>query len=111
VNDAPDKIKDLLESAIKANSAAWLAHSKYFDDLVQRNMQSFATLSSARDTSLKEIGESLTFNEAFEANMMYEEAVHDEVKKLKEENDNAWTELVAKLEKIYSLDSKDEHRP
>ena len=75
------------------------------------NMHSFETLSSARDASLKEIGESLTFNEDFEANMTYEEAVHDEVKKLKDENDDARTELVAQLEQIYSLDSKDEDKP
>ncbi|MDA0796969.1 MAG: hypothetical protein NWS22_13615 [Porticoccaceae bacterium] len=43
--------------------------------------------------------------------MTYEEAVHDEVKKLKDENDDARTELVAQLEQIYSLDSKHEDKP
>jgi len=107
MDDTPDKIKDLLESAINTNSAAWVAQSKYFDSLVKRNISSFATLSEARDASLKEIGESLTFNQAFEANVGYEETVRGELKRLKEESDSAWTELVAQLEKIYSLDSKD----
>ena len=108
MTDTPDRIKDLLESAILSNNAAWTAHTRYFDELLKRNMHSFTSLSNARDASLREIGESLTFNEAFEANIAYEEAVLNEMKKLKEEGDSAWTELVAQLEEIYSLVSKEE---
>ena len=40
-----DKVNDLLESAIDNSTEAWDAQSKYFDDLVKRNVASFSTLS------------------------------------------------------------------
>ena len=102
MNDStPDKIKDLLESAIKSNTAAWNAQSQYFDDLVKRNIASFASLSDARVASLKEINESLTFNQAFEANIAYEEAMREELKKLNGDNQKAWEELQSTLKGIY----------
>lgn len=110
MSDAPDKIKDLLESAINANSAAWTAQSEYFDNLVKRNLDSFSTLSEARDASLREIGESLTFNQAFEANIAYEETVRNEMKKLKDESESDWAKLVARLETIYSVDASGDDR-
>jgi uncharacterized membrane protein len=103
MNDmTPDKIKDLLESAIKSNTSAWVAQSKYFDDLVKRNVASFSSLADARVKSLKEISESQTFNDAFEANVSYEEAVRDALKKLYDENTLAWDELQGELKTIYT---------
>ncbi len=58
----PEKVKDLLESAITSSTEAWGAQSKYFDDLIKRNVASFTTLSDARIESLKTIGESQSFN-------------------------------------------------
>ena len=51
MNDmTPDKIKDLLESAIKSNTSAWVAQSKYFDDLVtQRGLFRSADRLSRRE--------------------------------------------------------------
>ncbi|MDH3350725.1 MAG: hypothetical protein OEM60_13305 [Gammaproteobacteria bacterium] len=98
----PDKIKDLLDAAIKSNTAAWSAQSKYFDDLVKRNVASFAALSEARVSSLKEIGESQTFNQAFEANIAYEDAVREELKKMYEENRQAWDDLQDEIKAIYT---------
>ena len=104
----PDKIKDLLESAIKSNTNAWAAQSKYFDELVKRNVNSFATLAEARMESLKQINESQTFNEAFEANVAYEDAVRDELTKLYDRNLDAWDDLQGKLEDIYTAAPEDE---
>ena len=58
----PDKVKDLLEATITNSTEAWGVQSKYFDDLVKRNVASFAALSDARIESLKTIGESQNFN-------------------------------------------------
>lgn len=103
----PDKITNLLESAIKNNTAAWAAQSKYFDKLVKRNIASFTSLSEARMASLREINESQTFNEAFEANISYEDKVREELKKLYEENQKSWDELQSELKTIYEPESCD----
>ena len=109
MNDmTPDKITDLLESAIKNNTAAWAAQSKYFDELVQRNISSFASLSEARIDSLKQINESQTFNEAFEANISYEDQVREELKKLYEDNQKSWDALQQELQGIYLSASGDD---
>ncbi|MDH3432449.1 MAG: hypothetical protein OEM60_01200 [Gammaproteobacteria bacterium] len=103
MNDVtPDKIKDLLEAAIKSNTAAWGAQSRYFDDLVKRNMTSFASLSDARISSLNVISESQTFNEAFEANIAYEDAVREELKNMHDNNQQAWDDLQDELKAIYT---------
>lgn len=104
----PDKIKDLLDTAIKSNTAAWGAQSKYFDDLVKRNVASFAALSEARISSLKQISESQTFNQAFEANIAYEDAVREELKKMYEENRQAWDELQDDIKAIYTPSGDEE---
>lgn len=104
----PDKIKDLLETAIKNNMTAWSAQSRYFDELLKRNVTSFTTLSEARMASLKEIGESQTFNQAFEANIAYENAVREELKKLYETGQKSWEALQEELEGIYSSSPSDE---
>jgi hypothetical protein len=110
MNDmTPDKIKDLLESAINNSTEAWVAQTKYFDDLIKRNIATFSTLSDARVESLREIGESQTFNEAFEANIGYEDSVREELKKMNEENSQAWEDLQVELKAIYTpTDSDDE---
>jgi hypothetical protein len=109
MNDmTPDKIKDLLETAIKNNTAAWSAQSKYFDALMKRNVASFASLSEARVASLREIGESQTFNQAFEANIAYEDRVRDELKKLYDDTQESWEQLQDELESIYIGSGSDE---
>jgi cell shape-determining protein MreC len=108
MNDmTPDKIKDLLESAIKSNTSAWVAQSKYFDDLVKRNVASFAALTDSRLESLKKISESKTFNEAFEANVAYEETVRSALQNLYEENKKSWEVLQSELKTIYAPASGD----
>jgi gas vesicle protein len=103
VNDiTPDKIKDLLESAINSSTSAWVAQSRYFDDLVKRNVSSFASLADSRVDSLKQISESTTFNDAFEANVAYEDAVRDELKKMYDDNASAWEKLQGELKEIYT---------
>ena len=109
MNDfTPDKVKDLLESAISSSSAAWTAQSKYFDDLVKRNVSTFSALSDARIASLKEIGGSQTFNQAFEANIAYEDALREELKNMYEDNAQAWNKLQEELKTIYTSGENDE---
>lgn len=109
MNDAtPDKITDLLETAIKSNTDAWAAQSKYFDDLVKRNVTSFARLADARMDSLRQISQSETFNEAFEANSAYEDAVREELQRLYDENREAWDSLQDELKAIYRPGPGDE---
>ena len=102
MNDmTPDKIKDLLETVIKNNTTAFAAQSQYFDTIVKRNMATFASLSDARVTSLQEINESQTFNQAFEANLAYENAVREELRKLYDDNQQSWEELQETLKNVY----------
>ena len=109
MNDTtPDKIKDLLEIAIKNNTTAFAAQSQYFDTIVQRNMTSFASLSDARIKSLQEINESQTFNQAFEANLAYEDAVRKELEKLYDDNQQSWDKLQETLKSVYVPAENDE---
>jgi hypothetical protein len=104
----PEKVNDLLESAINNSTDAWEAQSKYFDDLVKRNVASFAALSEARIESLQTIGESHNFNEAFEANIAYEETVRAQMTKMHVENTQAWDDLQGELATIYTPIDDDE---
>jgi hypothetical protein len=104
----PDKVKDLLESAINSSTEAWALQSKYFDDLVKRNVASFAALSEARIESLKTIGESHNFNQAFEANIAYEQIVSEQMTKMHDDNTQAWEYLQAELSEIYEPIDLDE---
>jgi hypothetical protein len=104
----PEKVKDLLESAINNSTNAWGAQSKYFDDLVKRNVASFAALSDARIASLQTIGESQNFNEAFEANIAYEETVRAQMTKMHVDNTQAWDDLQGELATIYTPINDDE---
>jgi len=65
------------------------------------HVASFATLSDARIESLKEIGESQSFNQAFEANIAYEQTVRDEFRRMREDNERAWIDLEKRLSEIY----------
>ena len=100
-DNTPDKVNDLLEAAINNSTKAWDAQSKYFDDFIKRNVASFATLSDARIESLKAIGESQSFNQAFEANIAYEQTVRDEFRRMREDNERAWIDLEKRLSEIY----------
>ncbi len=106
-----DKVNDLLESAIDNSTEAWDAQSKYFDDLVKRNVASFSTLSDARIESLTAIGESQNFNQAFEANIAYEQTVREELEKMHAENTQAWNDLRVELSAIYVAIDSDEEAP
>jgi len=106
-----DKVNNLLESAINKGTEAWDAQSKYFDDLVKRNVASFSALSDARIESLKTIGESHNFNQAFEANIAYEQAVREELEKMHAKNSQAWDDLQTELSAIYVAVDSDEAAP
>ena len=110
-DNKPDKLNDLLEAAINNSTQAWDAQSKYFDDFIKRNVASFSTLSDARIESLKAIGESQSFNQAFEANIAYEEVVRDEFRKMHEDNERAWNNLEMKLSAIFATTDNDEESP
>lgn len=110
-DNTPDKVNDLLEAAIDNSTRALDAQSKYFDDFIRRSAASFATLSDARIESLKEIGESQSFNQAFEANIAYEQTVRDEFRKLREDNERAWNDLEKKLSAIYVTTDDDDESP
>ena len=103
MNDmTPDKIKDLLETAIRNNTTAFAAQNQYFDSIVKRNMASFAALSDARIKSLEEINQSQTFNQAFEANLAFEEQVREGLVRLQEENAKSWQGLMDQMQAIYT---------
>lgn len=104
----PDRIKDLLATAIKNNTTAWSAQSKYFNALLKRNVASFASLSDVPGNSLKEIGEPQTFNQAIGANIAYEDTVRDELKILYDDSRKSWERLQDELKGIYPGSASDD---
>ena len=71
----PENIKDFFEQASKAYGDAWKVQTEYYDDLARRNMKAFTEMADARMQSFQEMRESQTFNQAFEANLAFEEKV------------------------------------
>ena len=52
------------------------------------------------------MSESQTFNQAFEANLAFEEKVREDLTRLQEENTEAWQHLVDELKTIYTPTKK-----
>ena len=98
----PEKIKEFFDDAAKSYSDAWKAQAEYYDDLVKRNGEAFTKLTDARIASFKEMTESKTFNQAFEANLGFEEKIREDLANLQEENTKAWESLVKDLQTIYT---------
>jgi hypothetical protein len=98
----PESIKDFFEQATKAYGDAWKVQADYYDGLVRRNAQAMTDLADARVASFNEMRESKTFNQAFEANLAFEEKVREGLVALQEENTKSWEKLVDELKGIYT---------
>lgn len=98
----PESIKDFFEQAAKAYGDAWKVQASYYDGLVRRNTKALTDLADARMQSFNEMRESKTFNQAFEANLAFEEKVREGFVALQEENTKAWETLVDELKSIYT---------
>jgi|SRR5210317_970467 hypothetical protein len=98
----PENIKDFFEQASKAYGDAWKVQTEYYDDLARRNMKAFTEMADARMQSFQEMRESQTFNQAFEANLAFEEKVREELSALQEANTKSWEDLVSNLKGIYT---------
>jgi hypothetical protein len=97
----PENIKEFFEQAAKAYGDAWKVQADYYDGLVRRNTQAMTDLADARIASLNEMSDSKTFNQAFEANLAFEESVREGLVALQEENTKSWDTLVEDLKGIY----------
>ena len=102
----PESIKDFFEQAAKAYGDAWKVQADYYEGLVRRNAQAMTDLADARVTSFNEMRESKTFNQAFEANLAFEEKVREGLVALQEENTKSWEKLVEELKGIYTPTKK-----
>ncbi|MDH3336423.1 MAG: hypothetical protein OEM85_04665 [Gammaproteobacteria bacterium] len=69
---------------------------------MRRNTEAFTELADARIASFREMRESKTFNQAFEANLAFEEKVREELWSLQEANTKSWETLVDDLKAIYT---------
>jgi hypothetical protein len=98
----PESIREFFEQAAKAYADAWKAQAEYYDGLARRNMQAFTELADARMESFKEMRDSQTFNQAFEANLAFEERVREELVSLQDANTKSWEKLVDDLKGIYT---------
>jgi len=98
----PENIKQFFEDATAAYTNAWKAQAEYNDGLVRRNTKALTELADARMASFKEMRDSTTFNQAFEANLAFEEKVREELVALQEENTKSWEKLVEELKGIYT---------
>lgn len=98
----PENIKEFFEQAASAYGDAWKAQANYYEGLVRRNTQAMTELADARVASFKEMREAQTFNQAFEANLAFEDKVREELAALQEENTKSWEALVDELKAIYT---------
>jgi hypothetical protein len=98
----PENIKEFFEQAANAYGDAWKAQASYYDDLVRRNTKAMTDLADARIASLNEMSDSKTFNQAFEANLAFEESVREGLVSLQEENTKSWEALLEDLKGIYT---------
>ena len=96
-----DTIKQFIDNATAAYGDAWKAQAEYSEGLMRRNTKALAELAEARIASFKEMRDSTTFNQAFEANLAFEENVREELAALQEENTKSWEAMTAKLTEIY----------
>ena len=97
-----ENIQQYFESAAKANADAWASQTSYFEGLVKSNTDCFAELGEARVASLKEMSEAKTFNQAFEANLAFEDLFSEELQGLQENNTKAWEALMDNLKAVYT---------
>lgn len=98
----PQNIQQFFEQAAKASVDAFKTQTSYLDALVKRNTRLVSTLAGARLSSFKEMTASKTFNQAFEANLAFEEKVREELGRLQEDNLKAWEAFQASLKAIYT---------
>ena len=98
----PESIKEFFEQAAKSYGDAWKVQADYYDGLVRRNTKALTDLADARVASFNEMRESQTFNQAFEANLAFEEKVREGLVSLQEENTKSWETLVEELKGIYT---------
>lgn len=100
----PDTIRQFFEQASKAYGDAWKVQAEYYDRLARHNMKAFTELADARLASFREMRDAQTFNQAFEANLAFEEKVREELAGLQEANTKSWEKLVSDLKGIYTPD-------
>lgn len=98
----PESVREFFEQAAKAYGDAWKVQAEYYDGLTRRNMKAFTELADARMESFREMRDSKTFNQAFEANLAFEEKVREELVSLQEANTKSWETLVTNLKGIYT---------
>lgn len=98
----PENIREFFEQAARAYGDAWKVQADYYDGLVRRNAKAMTDLADARVASFNEMRESQTFNQAFEANLAFEEKVREGLVALQEENTRSWDKLVEDLKGIYA---------
>ena len=107
----PESIKQFFEETAAAYTDAWKAQAEYNDGLVRRNTQALAELADARIASFNEMRDATTFNQAFEANLAFEEKVREDLVSLQEENTKSWEHLVKELTAIYTPAEKAAKKP
>ena len=98
----PENIKQFFEDATAAYGNAWKAQAQYGDELARRNTRVLTELADARIASFTEMRDSTTFNQAFEANLAFEEKVREDLVALQEANTKSWETLVEQLTAIYT---------
>jgi hypothetical protein len=97
-----ENIRKFVGQAAAAYGDAWKAQAEYYEGLLRRNTKAWTELADARIESFKEMRESRTFNQAFEANLAFEEKVREELVALQEDNTRSWESLVENLKAIYT---------
>ncbi len=97
----PESIKNFFEQATSAYGESWKAQASYYDDMVRRYTKAMTDFADARMTSFAEMRDSQTFNQAFEANLAFEEKIREGMVALQEENTKSWEKLSEDMKGIY----------
>ena len=98
---SPEKFKQFMEQATKSGMDAWSVQTDYFDQILKRNSKALTSLAGARLDSFRGMGEARTFNQAFEANLAFEESVREELGQLHKDNLKAWEAYQESLKAIF----------
>lgn len=98
----PENIQKFFEEVATANKDAWDEQVSFFNEMVKRNAECFTSLADARVTSLRDMGQAKTLEEAFEANNAFGNKAREELGYLQEDSVKAWDDLRHSLENIYT---------
>lgn len=98
-----DKVKDIIEKAVKTNGKAIEMQINFSKDFTRRQGEALATLADQRLDSLKEMASSDSVEKAIANNAAFEQQAKESLETLHSSNMAAFEEFSNSLKSFYSL--------